>query len=65
MGECVHNPPHQPCAGTYWFRPFSRWKLEYWNTRRVRNGSYDVTVVGWDIKGNTGTLTVPVVVANS
>ncbi|MCW2976794.1 MAG: Por secretion system C-terminal sorting protein [Actinomycetia bacterium] len=65
MDECVHNPPTQPCAGTYWFRPFSRWRLEYWNTRTVRNGAYDVTVVAWDTKGNTGTLTVPVVVGNT
>jgi hypothetical protein len=65
MGECIHNPPAQPCAGTYWFRPFSRWHLEYWNTRRAANGAYDVTVVAWDVKGHTGTLTVPVVVGNA
>jgi hypothetical protein len=64
MDECIHNPPTQPCAGTYWFRPFSRWQLEYWDTSKVRNGAYDVTVVAWDLKGNTGTLTVPVVVGN-
>jgi hypothetical protein len=64
MDECVHNPPGQVCAGTYWFRPFSRQRLEYWDTRTVRNGAYDVTVVAWDEKGNTGRLTVPVVVAN-
>jgi hypothetical protein len=64
MDECVHNPPSQPCAGTYWFRPFSRWQLEYWNTRNVPNGVYDVTVVAWDVKGHTGALTVPVVIGN-
>jgi hypothetical protein len=64
MDECVHNPRGQLCAGTYWFRPFSRWKLEYWNTRKVPNGAYDVTVVAWDAKGRAGTLTVPVVVGN-
>jgi hypothetical protein len=64
MMECTTNPPGQTCAGTYWFRPFSRWQLEYWDTRKVRNGAYDVTVVAWDVKGNTGTLTAPVVVGN-
>jgi hypothetical protein len=64
MDECVHQPPGQVCSGSYWYRPFSRWRLEYWNTRSVPNGRYDVTVVAWDIKGNTGYLTVPVVVAN-
>jgi hypothetical protein len=64
MDECVHNPPNQVCAGTYWFRPFSRWQLEYWDTLSVPNGSYDVTVVAWDLKGQTGTLAVPVVVGN-
>jgi hypothetical protein len=64
MGECVHNPPRQICSGTYWFRPFSRWRLEYWDTRKVHNGSYDVTVVAWDLKGHTGSLTVRVIVGN-
>jgi hypothetical protein len=64
MGECIHNPPGQVCAGTYWFRPFSRWQLEYWDTRKFRNGAYDVTVVAWDLKGNAGMLTVRVVVGN-
>ena len=64
MDECIHNPRGQLCGGTYWFRPFSRWRLEFWDTRKVPNGSYDVTVVAWDLKGNTGTLTVPVVVGN-
>jgi hypothetical protein len=64
MDECVHNPPAQPCSGIYWFRPFSRWKLEYWNTRSTHNGAYDVIVVAWDAKGNAGTRTVPIVVAN-
>ena len=64
MGECISNPPGQVCAGTYWFRPFSRWHLEYWDTRKVTNGAYDVTVVAWDLKGQTGTLSVPVRVGN-
>jgi hypothetical protein len=64
MDECVHAPQGGSCPGTYWFRPFSRYRQEFWNTRAVPNGRYDVTVVAWDLKGNVGTLTVPVVVAN-
>jgi hypothetical protein len=64
MDECVHSPQGGSCPGTYWFRPFSRDRLEYWNTRAVPNGAYHVTVVAWDLKGNVGSLTVPTVVAN-
>jgi hypothetical protein len=64
MDECINAPQGGSCPGTYWFRPFSRERLEYWNTHTVPNGSYDVTVVAWDLKGNVGTLSVPVVVAH-
>ena len=64
MDECVHSPRGGNCPGTYWFRPLSRLRQEFWNTRGVPNGSYTVTVVAWDLKGGTGTLTVPVTVAN-
>jgi hypothetical protein len=39
-------------------------RLEYWNTRTAPNGAYDVTVVAWDLKGNVGSLSIPVVVVN-
>jgi hypothetical protein len=64
MDECVHAPQGGSCPGTYWFRPFSRNRLEFWNTHTVKNGTYDVTVVAWDLKGNVGSLSIPVVVAN-
>lgn len=64
MDECVRAPQGGSCPGTYWFRPFSRTRLEFWNTRAVKNGTYDVSVVAWDIKGNVGSLSIPVVVAN-
>jgi hypothetical protein len=64
MDECVHAPESGSCAGRYWFRPFSTDRLRYWNTGAVPNGVYDVTVVAWDLKGNAGSLSVPVVVAN-
>jgi hypothetical protein len=52
------------CAGSYWFRPFSRFQRELWDTRSVRNGAYVVTVNAWDIEGNEGSSSVRVVVAN-
>jgi hypothetical protein len=64
MAKCILNPPGRPCAGAFWFRPFSRVRHEFWDTRKVRNGTYDVSVVAWDLKGHTASLTVPVVVAN-
>ena len=64
MRECVGPPAHARCSGTYWFRPFSRFRHEYWNTRTVPNGSYVVTVDAYDIAGNVGSRTVTVVVAN-
>lgn len=64
MQECVTSPPGQVCSGTYWLRPFSRLRQELWNTRAVANGPYEVTVVAWDVRGNVGSLTVPVVVGN-
>ena len=33
MQECVGPPQKTRCAGTYWLRPFSRFREEYWNTR--------------------------------
>jgi hypothetical protein len=64
MDECLHAPRGGSCPGTDWFRPFSRYRQEFWNTRAVPNGRYGVTVVAWDLKGRAGSLTVPVVVAN-
>ena len=64
MAECLALPPGSRCRGTYWFRPFSRFTQEYWNTRRVRDGAYRVTVYVWDIAGNKTSRTVRVEVAN-
>jgi hypothetical protein len=64
MLECVAHPAHAHCAGTYWFRPFSRFRHEYWDTRAVANGSYSVTVSAYDLAGNTGSKSVTVVVKN-
>jgi hypothetical protein len=63
--QCRARPPGAHCAGTYWFRPFSRAHEELWNTSRVADGAYDVTVRAWDIAGNRGSATKRVVVANA
>lgn len=64
MQECVGPPALTRCAGTYWLRPLSRLRQEFWNTRAVANGAYRVTVTAWDIAGNRTSLTQAVRVAN-
>jgi len=64
MQECVGPPARPHCAGTYWFRPFSRFREEYWNTKGVPNGRYLVTVRAGDLKGNVGARSVVVTVKN-
>ena len=64
MQECVGPPALTRCAGTYWLRPLSRLRQEFWNTRTVANGIYRVTVTAWDIAGNRASLTQAVTVAN-
>jgi hypothetical protein len=64
MWECIAAPPGAHCGGQFWFRPLSQYRLEYWNTLRVRNGRYRVTVRAWDVKRNTAALTAIVTVAN-
>ena len=62
--QCRAGPPGTRCAGTYWFRPFSRSREELWNTAQARDGAYDVIVSAWDIAGNSASRTTRVVVAN-
>jgi len=64
MQECVGPPALTKCAGTYWFRPFSRFHEEYWNTRAVPNGPYWITVRAYDLAGDVGSRTVLVRVRN-
>lgn len=64
MQECVGPPALPKCIGTYWFRPFSRFRQEFWNTRTVANGPYQITVRAYDLKGNTGSNSVSVTVKN-
>ena len=52
------------CAGRYWFRPFSRFRPELWDTRKVANGSYLLTVRAWDVAGNEGVRSTRVQVEN-
>jgi hypothetical protein len=64
MQECVGPPAHKACTGTYWFRPFSRFREEYWNTRTVPNGNYVMTVRAYGLDGRSGSMTATVTVKN-
>ena len=64
MAECIGPPPASDCRGVYWFRPLSRFRQEFWDTRRVPNGSYTVVVRASDLSGNVGARRQTVVVAN-
>ena len=64
MQECVGPPQKRRCAGTYWFRPLSRFHEEYWNTRATRNGTYKMNVTAQDIAGNHTAKSILVVVKN-
>jgi hypothetical protein len=64
MQECVGPPARPKCIGTYWFRPFSRFRQEYWNTRTAPNGQYTVTVRAYDLAGGVGSRSTSVTVKN-
>lgn len=64
MKECVGPPQHPRCTGSYWFRPFSQFTHQYWDTRTVPNGSYSVAVIAYDLAGNNGSRTETIVVKN-
>ena len=64
MLECVGPPQLARCAGVYWFRPFSRFHQEFWDTRRVANGRYRVAVFAFDLAGNVGSRSITVSVVN-
>jgi hypothetical protein len=61
--DCRRSRRH--CSGTYWFRPFSRFRQEFWDTTTVANGAYVVTVSAWDMRGNKGSSSVLVGVENT
>jgi hypothetical protein len=65
MAECVGPPALPRCAGTYWFRPFSRFREEYWNTTAVPNGNYRVAVTAFDLEGNQSARGITVTVKNT
>ncbi|MGZ6661717.1 MAG: hypothetical protein ACXVHL_30675, partial [Solirubrobacteraceae bacterium] len=64
MQERVGPPQKPTCARTYWYRPFSQFNQEYWNTRTSPNGRYDVTVTAADLAGNTARRTATVTIRN-
>ena len=64
MSECVGPPAHDQCSGAYWLRPFSRFKQEFWDTRKVSNGDYFVTVNARGIVGKGSSRTIRVTVHN-
>jgi hypothetical protein len=63
ISQCVAEAA-TVCTGDLWFRPFSRFKEEFWDTREVHNGRYEVVVRAWDLKGNMARRGVGVVVRN-
>ena len=56
---CVSG--RRPCDGSYWFRLFQK---PYWDTTRLRNGSYLLVVRAWDASGNRARRDVPIAIAN-
>lgn len=64
LTECIGPPPAPDCSGAYWFRPLSRFRQEFWDTRRAPNGRYTVVVRASDISGNIGVRSQTVVVSN-
>jgi hypothetical protein len=63
MWACVFQTT-RVCTGELWFRPFSRFKQEFWDTRQVPDGPYEVVVRAWDEKGTMAERGVRVVVGN-
>ena len=64
MQECVGPPQLKTCDGSYWYRPLSRFRDEYWNTRSVPNGNYVIKVSAGDYAGNIGYSSLLVTVKN-
>jgi hypothetical protein len=64
MSECVGPPQLPKCDGLTWLRPQSRFRQEFWDTRKQQNGSYLITVRAIDIAGNIGTKIVVASVKN-
>jgi len=50
-----------PGAGEYWFRLFQK---PYWNTTRLKNGSYLLVVRAWDAAGNRARRDVEIAIRN-
>lgn len=64
LGDCIGPPPLARCDGVIWLRAFSRFHLAYWDTRKVPDGRYRVTVQVWDVAGNSDSRTTVVSVRN-
>ncbi len=64
MQECVGPPQLPKCDGVTWLRPLSRFKQEFWDTHKIANGVYRITVRAGDIAGNVGENTVLATVKN-
>jgi hypothetical protein len=63
LWQCLASKNRVP-VGALSYRPFSRQRLKYWDTRTVPDGVYFVTVIAWDITGNHSNRVVRVEVAN-
>ncbi len=50
--------------GELWFRLFARPRISYWDTTRLANGTYSLTVGAWDVVGNRTQESVDVTIVN-
>ena len=64
IAECVGPPSATDCGGRFWFRPLSRFRQEFWDTRSGPNGKYTVIVRAADLAGNVGERRQTVIVSN-
>ena len=57
---CMLRHSSVRCDGIYWFRAFPR----YWDTARLPDGRYQVSIRTWDVAGNLASASVPITIAN-
>jgi hypothetical protein len=60
-GGCMRRHETLRCQGVYWFRLFP---APYWNTTRLPNGRYRISIRVWDAAGNTTVDNTDVTIRN-
>ncbi len=63
IGECLETACRKSERASF-VRPLSRYHRELWDTTRVSDGRYTVTVSAWDIRGNVSSSRLRVIVTN-